>query len=119
MTEISQQRQVVERYFDGFRQTDHEVILSCLTDDVVWDIHGHMHLEGKVAFDGEIENENFVGTLSLVTERFIEQPGTVAALGIGTIVAEGASDHRFAYCTVFTFRDLLVAHVESFVVPLG
>ena len=27
--------------------------------------------------------------------------------------------HRFAYCDVFTFRDDLIARVESYLVPLG
>lgn len=32
---MSEQKQIVEKYMDGFRTTDHEKILSCLTDDVV------------------------------------------------------------------------------------
>lgn len=27
--------QIVHRYLDGFRRSDHEAILACLTDDVV------------------------------------------------------------------------------------
>lgn len=26
---------------DGLRSSDHELILRCLIDDVVWHIHGH------------------------------------------------------------------------------
>lgn len=27
-------------YMDGFRRSDHDTILGCLTDGVVWRIHG-------------------------------------------------------------------------------
>jgi hypothetical protein len=38
------------------------LILSCLTDDVVWVLHGDKTLAGKAAFDAEIENEAFEGS---------------------------------------------------------
>jgi hypothetical protein len=37
----------VARNMDGFRQGDHALVLSCLTDDVVWDIRGMFH-GGKI-----------------------------------------------------------------------
>jgi hypothetical protein len=40
---------------DGFRKSDHEQILSCLTDDIEWEMPGAFHLIGKDAFDKEIE----------------------------------------------------------------
>ena len=60
---------VVDRYFDGFRRSDHELILGCLTDDVAWDLPGFRHLAGKEAFDREIENEEFVGSPALTVDR--------------------------------------------------
>ena len=33
---MSEQKQIVENYMEGFRHTDHKKILACLTDDVVW-----------------------------------------------------------------------------------
>lgn len=46
-------KQTVTKYMEGFRKGDHTQILSCLTDDVVWEIPGAFHLVGKEAFDGE------------------------------------------------------------------
>jgi hypothetical protein len=57
----STRKAAVEAYFDGFRGSNHDAILRLLTDDVVWDLPGFKHLEGKDAFDGEIENEEFTG----------------------------------------------------------
>ena len=33
-------KKTVEMYIDGFRATDHAKILSCLADNVVWDMPG-------------------------------------------------------------------------------
>ncbi|HEX6362514.1 MAG TPA: hypothetical protein VFZ93_06155 [Albitalea sp.] len=33
---MSARKAVVERYVEGFRRSDHEQVLGCLTDDVVW-----------------------------------------------------------------------------------
>ena len=38
---------IVHRYMDGFRKTDREQILSCLTDDVVWTIPNAFETRGK------------------------------------------------------------------------
>jgi len=37
---MSENKRVVEQYMEGFRRSDHEMILTCLTDDVVWDLPG-------------------------------------------------------------------------------
>lgn len=59
--DVSENKATVERYMHGFNISDHDLILSCLTDDIVWDMPGAYHLVGKEAFEKEIENEAFVG----------------------------------------------------------
>ena len=54
-------KETVNKYIDGFRKSDHAMILSCLTDDIEWEMPGAFHLIGKEAFDKEIENDAFVG----------------------------------------------------------
>jgi uncharacterized protein len=116
---MSPRKQLVETYFEGFRQSNHETILACLTDDVVWDLPGFKHLEGKVAFDGEIENDAFEGRPSLDVDRLIEERDTVVALGIGGGRRKGGDAFRFAFSDVFTFRGELICRVESYLVPLA
>ncbi len=113
------QKTMVEAYFAGFRTTKHAAILACLTDDVVWDLPGFKHLEGKDAFDGEIENDAFEGRPSLTVNRLVEEGDTVVATGAGQTQGKGGVDFRFAYADVFTFRDEAVCRVESYVVPLS
>lgn len=115
---MSARKAVVEQYFEGFRQGDHERILACLTDDVVWDLPGHGHLEGKEAFDGEIENDAFAGRPTLHLDRLVEEGDTVVAIGRGESRLKTGEAHRFAYCDVFTFRGPLVRRLESYLVFL-
>jgi uncharacterized protein len=116
---VSARTDVVERYFEGFRRSDHELILSCLTDDVVWDLPGHAHLDGKEAFDGEIENPDFEGSPRLTVDRLLESADAVVAIGEGEGRHKAAGPFRFAFCDVFTFTGDLVRRVESYVVPLA
>ena len=45
----------VRTYLDGFNASDHEKILGCLTDDIVWTVYGAYRIEGKAAYDDNIE----------------------------------------------------------------
>jgi hypothetical protein len=62
---LSQNKQTVERYLDGFRKHDHAQILSCLTDDIEWTVFGAFHLTGKQAYDEAIEGPGFTGPPTL------------------------------------------------------
>ncbi len=50
---MTENKRTVERYLDGFNKSDHEQILSCLTEDIEWEMPGRFHLVGKGAFDKE------------------------------------------------------------------
>lgn len=112
-------KDMVATYFDGFRSSDHAVVLACLTDDVAWELPGFKHVTGKAAFDGEIENDQFVGRPTLTVERLVEEGDVVVAVGNGEATHTSGSVHRFAFCDVFVFRGELICRVESYVVPLS
>ena len=77
----STNKRTVEQYMDGFRRSDHQLILSCLTDDVEWVIPGAFHVKGKDAFDKEIENPAFVGRPAITVTRLTEEGDVVVAEG--------------------------------------
>ena len=110
--------ETVETYFEGFRRSEHARILTCLTDDVIWDLPGYRDLAGKIAFDGEIENDEFVGSPTLTVDRLIEEGDTVVAIGKGEGTHRSGERHRFAFCDVFTFAGDAINRVESYLVPL-
>jgi len=110
---------VVHRYMEGFRRSDHEAILACLTDDVVWRIHGVRSTRGKAEFDDEIENPAFEGSPELAVERTIDAGDVIVVTGTGSGRHRETGPFRFAYNDLFTFRGELIVQVDSYVVPLG
>jgi ketosteroid isomerase-like protein len=112
-------QQIVHDYFEGFRRSDHAAILACLTDDVVWYIHGVRTTRGKAEFDDEIENPAFEGSPDLTVDRTIEAGDVVVVTGTGQGRHREAGPFRFAYNDLFTFRGDLIAQVDSYIVALG
>ena len=111
---MTAQQQVVEAYIDGFRRTDHDAILSCLTDDIVWVLHGYRTLEGKEAFDREIENAAAVGSPTLFIDRLVEEGATVVAVGHGEMTLKEAGRVAFVFAEVFTFTGERISRLETF-----
>ena len=111
---MSDQKAVIEKYIDGFRRTDHAVILSCLADDVVWVIHGHRTLRGKDAFDGEIENDAAVGGPTLLLDQLIEEGDRVVAVGHGDMTLREVGPVPFVFTEIFTFTGNVIARIETF-----
>ncbi|WP_449281885.1 nuclear transport factor 2 family protein [Leucobacter sp.] len=116
---MSDREQTVHRYMDGFRRSDHDAVLACLADDVVWCIHGVRTTRGKAEFDSEIENPAFEGSPELEVERVVEAGDTVVIAGTGRGHHREHGSFRFAYCDLFAFRGELIARVDSYVVPLS
>jgi ketosteroid isomerase-like protein len=116
---MNTQEQIVHRYMDGFRASDHDATLACLTDDVVWNIHGLRTTHGKAEFDDEIENPAFEGSPELTVERTIDAGDVVVVTGTGLGQHRENGRFRFAYSDLFTFWDDLIAQVDSYVVPLA
>lgn len=114
----STQQDLVDEYFAGFRASHHPRILATLNDDVEWVIHGHRTTRGKIEFDGEIENPGFTGRPELEVQRVYEDGPVVVTTGEGRSVSVEHGPIRFAFNDLFTFRDGLIARVDSYVVPL-
>ena len=115
---MTENKRTVEIYLEGFRRSDHQMVLSCLTDDVVWDIPGFVHLEGKSAFDSEIENPAFVGSPKIDVTRMIEEDDTVVAEG--KVVAQKASGEAMSvvFCDVFEMRGGKIRRLTSYLMEL-
>jgi len=114
---MSRRTETVQQYLEGFRRSDHAMILECLTDDVIWVIHGGRTTRGKAEFDSEIENPAFQGSPDLVVDRQIEAADVVLLTGVGVGFHRDAGPFHFAYSDLFTFRDDLISQVDSYVVP--
>ncbi len=105
--------QTVERYLDGFRKTDHEGIVSCLTDDVVWELPGAFRLEGKDAFDKEIENDAFEGRPAITVKGIVEVNDVVTADLEIRSAKKGGAPFFAVFRNVFEMRDGKIRKLTS------
>jgi ketosteroid isomerase-like protein len=115
---MSTNTETIERYLDGFRRSDHGQILSCLTDDVVWTVFGHFRVEGKAAYDANIEHPDADGSPELEVVRMVEQGDTVMAELTGLARFTDGSSVRMSMAEVFVLRDGLICERRAWVVPL-
>jgi ketosteroid isomerase-like protein len=115
---MSRNKEVVARYMEGFRRSDHAMVLSCLTDDVVWEMPGGFHLVGKDAFDGEIENPAFVGSPAITISRMLEEDDVVIAEGAVKASRADGGGLDAVFCDVFEMRDGKIARLVSYLTVL-
>ena len=115
---MSANKDTVLRYLDGFNRSDHEQILSCLTDDIRWTVFGAYHLEGKEAYDAEIENPAFTGSPVITVRGMVEEGDVIMAeLAIEARRATGET-MRLVAGEVFAFRDGKIAERRAYLVEL-
>lgn len=105
MMSTSPNKATIETYIDGFNTSDHQKILSSLTDDVVWEMPGFFHLEGKAAFDSEIENPAFEGKPVVSITRMIEEGDVVVAEGTVQSKKKGGEVFKAVFCDVFEMEN--------------
>lgn len=112
---MSDNKRLVDEYFDGFRVGDHARILACLTDDVEWELPGAFHLRGKEAFYKQIENDAFIGRPTLDVTRMVEEGQVVVAEG--TVRSKWRDGRPFfaRFCDVFTFRGGRIAKLVTYI----
>lgn len=99
---MTENKRTVETYLEGFRNHDHRVVLSCLTDDVEWEMAGCFHLYGKEQFDGEIENDDcFTGKPDIKCLRMVEENDIVIAEGTVSSQLKNGDPFHAVFCDVF------------------
>jgi len=115
---MSENKKTVERYIDGFRKSDHEQILSCLTDDVKWEMPGVFLLSGKKAFDNEIENDAFEGRPTLTIIRMIEENDVVVAEGTVRSKKKDGDILNAVFCDVFAMNHGKIRRLTTYLMEL-
>jgi uncharacterized protein len=111
---MTENKKTVERYLDGFRKSDHEQILSCLTEDVEWEMPGAFHLVGKPAFDKEIENDAFVGRPTITTARMVEENDVVVVEGQVRAKRKDGGVLNAVFCDVFVMSSARIRRLTTY-----
>jgi ketosteroid isomerase-like protein len=107
-------KRVVERYIEGFRAGDHEMILGCLTDDVAWEMPPYFTLSGKAAFDEAIENDASPGLPDIRLTRLVEEGDVVVAEGAVQAALKDGGRIDALFCDVFHFRDDKICRLVTY-----
>ena len=116
---MTENKEVVEKYMEGFRRSDHRMILDCLTDDVVWKMPGVYTHRGKEEFDKEIENENFVGSPTIQIKRYVEESDIVIAEGAVQGKMKNGSVLDAVFCDVFEMTGGKIKSLTSYLMTLN
>lgn len=108
----------VQAYLEGFRTTDRDLILSCLTDDVEWVIPGAFHVRGKEAFAGHIVDEGFTGQPVIGVTRLIEADEVVVAEGTVLAPRSDGTVMSLVFCDVFDLRGGKIRRLVSYLMEV-
>jgi ketosteroid isomerase-like protein len=111
---ISKNKKTVSEYIDGFNASDHSKILSCLTDDIIWDMPGVYHHSGKAEFDKEIENDAFAGKPIINITRLVEESDVVVAEGTVRCKKKDGSRFKAVFCDVFLMNKGKIKKLTSY-----
>ena len=115
---MTDNKKVVKKYMDGFNKSDHEQILSCLTEDVEWLLPGVFHLIGKIEFDKEIENPAFEGKPEIIITRMVEENNIVVAEGTVRAKKKEAEYINLVFCDVFEMKEGLIKQLTSYLMEV-
>lgn len=107
-------KETVTEYMAAFRVSDHERILACLTEDVIWEMPGIYQHIGKKAFDKEIENDNFVGSPSIQIIKLIEENNIVIAEGAVQGNMKNGNILDAVFCDVFEMEKGKIKKLTSY-----
>lgn len=116
---MTENKRTVLKYMEGFRRSDHEMILDCLTDDVVWKMPGVYAHTGKEEFDKEIENDNFEGSPTIQVKRLIEENDIVIAEGAVQGKMKNGNSLDAVFCDVFEMVDGKIRSLTSYLMTLN
>lgn len=112
---MSQNKQTVEKFLDGFKNSDHQQILSCLTDDVEWEVPGMFHLRGKDAFDQEIDHS---GSPTINIMRLTEENDVVVAQGTVRSQRKDGGLLNRAFCDVFVMQNSRIQRLTTYLMEV-
>jgi ketosteroid isomerase-like protein len=91
--------------------------LSCLTEDIRWTVFGAFRLEGKEAYDAEIENPAFTGSPSITITRMVEEDDVMAEMTLEAQRATGET-MRSAMGEVFVLREGKISERRAYMLEL-
>lgn len=113
---MTRNKLTVEIFMDGFRNTDRARILSCLTDDVQWEVPGAFSARGRDEFNQHIVSPGFVSNPQITVTRMTEENDVVVAEGMVETEQKDGTVLHLAFCDAFEMRDGKIKRLTSYLV---
>ena len=111
---------MARRYFNVYASGGASyAIADCLTDDVVWVIHGHTRVEGKAAYLAEVDRTGPDVHLEVTADRYLREGDDVVVLGRVRATQPDGQVVDLAFADVVHTRDGLISQLDSYVVAVG
>jgi ketosteroid isomerase-like protein len=115
---MSENKETINRYMEGYGRFDRKQVMACLTDDVEWLAAGVFHVLGKEAFYNKVESDAFVGLPTLTITRMVEENDVVIAEGEFRIERKSGGLLTLLFCDVFEMKDAKIRRLISYVVEV-
>ncbi|MGQ0739492.1 MAG: nuclear transport factor 2 family protein [Bacteroidota bacterium] len=112
-------KEVIRKLNKGFEAGDEEAILSCLTDDVHWNVAGYFTANGKEEYRKQIANENFSGLPVITIINEIEENNQVAVEGVVRAQFANGDPFKAFFHNTYRMENGKVKAMTSYLVPVA
>jgi uncharacterized protein len=111
-------KQVVRKLNKAFEADDVETILSCLADDIRWDVPGHFTCRGKQEFKTQIHNDAFEGAPVITIKNEIAEGDYLAVEGGVTSKLKSSAAFNAVFHDTYFLKEGKVKAMTSYAVPV-
>ena len=118
MTTESENKKLIRKLNKGFEAGDKGAILSCLADDIVWEVPPHFTARGKTEFREQIASPQAEGPPVIEIRHMVEEDGWVTLEGYVENKFVGGGIFRGRFHNAYRIRNGLVVTMTSYVVPV-
>lgn len=98
---------------EGYNTGDNAKILSCLAEDVTWEMAGFFNLKGKDQFDKEV-NKGADGNPVITISQLVEEDNIVVAEGTLKCKIKNGGSIDALFCEVFHFDNGKVKKLTTY-----
>jgi len=110
-------KEIIRKLNRGFEADDTEAILSCLADDVRWDVAGFFTAMGKEEYRKQIHNDNFQGAPAITIKNEIAEGNFVAVEGSVECKMKDGSIFKAFFHNTYRLENEKVKAMTSYLVP--
>jgi ketosteroid isomerase-like protein len=111
-------KDVIRKLNKGFEADNDEMILSCLAEDVRWDVEGHFTAIGKTEFKNNIRGETAAGPPTITVKNEVAEGNYVSVEGEVSCGMKNGLVFKAVFHNAYYLEDGRVKRMNSYVVPL-